>query len=148
MKFSIDSTRFKLKLWRKSPVLTDAVLKVTKANTRFSKKLPIFSFIDCVSKKRKLIFDCFWDVRTISHKCIARSNFFLNFRNFGTKRDTTKKLNEIHRSLEDRTILFLFAFLTYISPFQSYGGATKLERAILWLLVQIKSYFWQLYGGV
>jgi len=28
------------------------------------------------------------------------------------------------------------AFLTYISPFQSYGGAKKLERAILyWLLV-------------
>jgi len=33
-----------------------------------------------------------------------------------------KSLNQIHRSLEDRTILFR-AFLTYVSPFRSNGGA-------------------------
>ena len=42
-----------------------------------------------------------------------------------------KSLNQIHRSLEDQTILF-GAFLAYISPFQSYGGAKKMERAILY----------------
>jgi len=36
-----------------------------------------------------------------------------------------KRLNQIHRSLEDRTILF-GAFLAYISPFQRYGGAKKI----------------------
>jgi len=42
-----------------------------------------------------------------------------------------KSYNQIHRSLEDRTILF-GAFLAYVSPFQSYGGAKKLKRAILY----------------
>jgi len=63
---------------------------------------------------------------TSSQKCIAN---FLNLRNFETKRDTTKKA-QINKSLEDLTILFR-AFLTYIFPFQSYGGSKKMERAIL-----------------
>jgi len=51
-----------------------------------------------------------------------------------------KSYNQIHRSLKDRTILFR-AFLAYICPFQSYGGAKKLERAIdCWYIQGNKSF--------
>ena len=55
---------------------------------------------------------------------------FLNFGNFGTKRDTTKSYDHSDGSLSDLTILFR-GFLTYLSPFQSQGGLRKLEQSII-----------------
>jgi len=62
---------------------------------------------------------------------------FLKHSNFGTKGDTTAKLDQIDRSLA----VSYRAFLTFLSPFQSYGGLKKLERSIFfWLPVPIQAF--------
>jgi len=60
-----------------------------------------------------------------------------NFRNFGMERDTTKKRDQNARSLEDLAILFR-PYMTYLSPFQSYGGLKDLERSILLRLIVLE----------
>ena len=69
-----------------------------------------------------------WLVLAVSKVLIAPTSS--NLCNFITERDTTKKRDQIDKSLKDLTVLF-HAYLTYLLPFQSYGGLKKFERSIL-----------------
>jgi len=45
-----------------------------------------------------------------------------------------KRSDQIDRSFKDLEILFR-AYLSYLSPFQSYGGLKKLKRSMLLRLI-------------
>ena len=73
---------------------------------------------------------------TIAVKNVLHAPFFKTSVTFERNEIRQKSQDQIHRCLQDLTILFR-TFLTYNSPFQSYGDAKKLDREILlWLLVQ------------